>query len=131
MRKKYLATIKRAQERGLPFNLPFEYFRQLKMDDCAYCGTQVMLLKHYCEVMSLKTPWMTIDRKDNSLGYVVGNVVSACFICNRIKSNFFNYDEMCEIGKNFVLPKMKRFEKRALEEFDEWCKYYSFEEDDF
>jgi len=72
--------------------------------------------------MSLKTPWMTIDRKDNALGYTPENVVSACFICNRIKSNFFIYEEMLEIGQKYVKPRMLIFEQEAMDGFEEECK---------
>ena len=123
MRKKYLATQKRSLEKGLEFNLSYDYFKQLKSGDCHYCGTQNIFLAHYCEAMSLKTPWMTIDRVDNTKGYIVGNVVSACFMCNRIKSNFFTYEEMCEIGQKYVRPRMQKFEQEAFENFEEWCNF--------
>jgi len=131
MRKKYLSTIKRAKERGLEFNLSLDYFKQLKSDDCCYCGTPNMFLAHYCEVMGLKTPWMSIDRKDNSKGYIVGNVVSACFVCNRIKSNFFSFEEMLEIGRLHVKPKMEKFKKEAIENYEDWCDQNVFTAEDF
>ena len=130
MRKKYLATKNRAFTRGLDFNISYEYFRQLKLADCHYCGTPNMLLSHYCEVMGYKTPWMTIDRTDNSRGYVIGNVVSSCFICKRIKNNFFTHYEMKKNKKNFVSPKMKKFEQEAFDSFSDWCSTNVFLEDD-
>jgi hypothetical protein len=38
--------------------------------------------------MMAKYPTVTyggIDRKDNTIGYVVGNVVPCCIVCNRAK----------------------------------------------
>ena len=122
MRKKYLATKKRASEKGLDFNISFSYFQQLKLDDCHYCGTTNLLLAHYCEVMGLRTPWMTLDRTDNAKGYIPGNLVPACFVCNRIKSNFFTYEEMLDIGKKYVYPKMKKFERDAFDNFAFCCE---------
>jgi len=93
------------------------------MDDCYYCGVSGMLLQFYCEVMEINTPWMTIDRKDNLKGYLVGNVVPSCFLCNKIKGSFFDVEEMKKIGKQFVAPKLKKFEDEAIEAFGEWCDY--------
>lgn len=121
MRKKYLATKKRAFEKGLDFDLTFDQYTFLKLNDCHYCGTPKLLLSHYCDAMGLKTPWMSLDRKNNKKGYTLDNVVCACFVCNRIKNNFFSYEDMVEIGKNFVAPKMKNFEQEALDSYQDWC----------
>jgi len=42
---------------------------------------------------------LTIDRKDNRLGYVVSNLALSCAQCNRMKGEFLSYEEMLEIGK--------------------------------
>ncbi len=74
---------------------------------------------------------MTIDRKDNLKGYTPDNVVSACFVCNRIKGNFFTYEDMCKIGKEYVQPKLKLYEQEAMDDFEEYCKYnVCLDEDD-
>jgi hypothetical protein len=130
MKKKYSALLIRAREKNLELNLTFEDFRRLKLDDCHYCGVSELLLKFYCDVMGINTPFMTIDRKDNNQGYTLQNCVTACFLCNKIKGNFFSYQEMVEIGKIFVQPKLKVFEKEATESFGEWCEYNVFLEED-
>ena len=49
---------------------------------------------------------LSIDRKDNSLGYEKGNLALACMICNKIKSDFFSEKEMLEIAKKYVTPRV-------------------------
>lgn len=41
---------------------------------------------HYCGGMS-RTGVSGIDRIDSSKGYITGNVLSCCWMCNRAKSN--------------------------------------------
>lgn len=126
MRKKYHSLRARAKKRNLPVTISFEYYAQLKRDDCHYCRVSNILLQFYCEVMGINTPWMTIDRKDNDVGYVPDNVVPSCFLCNKIKGSFFTEEEMCAIGVRFVAPKLKNFEDEAFDAFGEWC-YTNFD----
>ena len=127
MRKKYNSLKSRAKKRKIPVTISFEYFKHLKLSDCHYCGVSSMLLQFYCEVMNIRTPWMSIDRKDNELPYSPDNVVPCCFLCNKIKGSFFTEEEMKKIGKEFIAPKLKKFEDEANEAFDDWCdnRYYS------
>jgi hypothetical protein len=56
---------------------------------------------HYCWVPLVWARYMTkgssmayqMDRKDNALGYIPGNVVACCQSCNYAKCSFFTYDE--------------------------------------
>ena len=130
MRQKYQAIVRRAKSKSLPLDLTFDDFRCLKLSDCEYCGVSEILLRYYCEVMGINTPWMTIDRKDNNKGYTKDNCVPACYLCNKIKGAFFNYDEMKKIGWDFVRPKILCFEKEACESFKDWCDSNIFFEDD-
>jgi hypothetical protein len=123
MKNKYQALLKRAKQKNLDVTLSFSSFKKLKYDDCEYCGISNMFIKFYCEILNINTPWATIDRKDNSKGYTEDNCVSACFLCNKIKGSFFNYEEMKQIGAQFVQPKFKEIEKEAYEAFAEWCEY--------
>jgi hypothetical protein len=130
MRSKFNSLKARAKKNNLPVTMSFELYKELKRDDCYYCGVSNMLLQFYCEVMGLKTPWMTIDRADNSLGYIFNNVVPCCFLCNKIKGSFFSSQEMKLIGKQFIAPKLKSFEKEAFEAFSEWCENNVFDDED-
>ena len=60
---------------------------------------------------------MTIDRMDNAVGYHGVNCASCCYVCNRIKSNFFTADEMKKIGQLFVHPKWDVFNDDVWNDF--------------
>lgn len=61
-----------AKKRGLVFDLPREDFHKLLSAPCEYCGAP-------------PNPVGGIDRVDNGRGYIVGNVVPCCKICNLAK----------------------------------------------
>ena len=122
MKMKFNSLKSSAKKRNLPLNISFEYFKNLKTSNCYYCGVSNIFLQFFCEVMGRKMPYMSIDRIDNTKGYIIGNVVPACFLCNQIKGSFFNEEEMKRIGKEFVAPKLKTFEQEAYELFEEWCE---------
>lgn len=66
------ATYKRgALARNYEFNLSIEEFSFFWNTNCAYCND-------YIEGIGL-------DRKDNSLGYTIDNVVACCTTCNMMK----------------------------------------------
>jgi len=58
----------------LPFELEKEAFEKLVFSECYYCGAP-------------PKPVNGIDRVDNRLGYLSGNVVSCCRRCNRAKDD--------------------------------------------
>jgi hypothetical protein len=131
MRQKYASLKKRAISKNLPVTLTFDQFRYLKLGDCHYCGVSELFIKFYCELMRINTPWMTIDRKNNDLGYTPENCVTSCYLCNKTKSNFFSYEDMLEIAEKFIKPKLKNIEKEATEMFGEWCEMHVDTEEDF
>jgi len=63
---------------------------------CYYCGLK--LNEVYKDKFG-RTKRLTIDRKNNKIGYTIRNIVLACFRCNTIKSNYFTAKEMLRIGK--------------------------------
>ncbi len=95
----------KAKKRGLSAALTYEQFCFLKQGSCEYCSIQLEFIQLHCHKQGIKTPYMTIDRKNNAVGYVWDNCVSCCFVCNRIKGSFFTSDEMKQIGQLFVKPK--------------------------
>ena len=60
---------RRAEKKGVPFDLTVGCFNILIKGDCRYCHRT-------------PTTWFGIDRQIPSIGYVSGNVVSCCFDCN-------------------------------------------------
>ena len=73
-----------AKARDLEFTLTYEQFLALWQKPCRYCGDPI--------------PTVGIDRLDNSLGYVQGNVVPCCTECNRAKltKSEYLYFKHCE-----------------------------------
>lgn len=78
---------KRARIKGLEFNLTVDELKKIKESaECYYCRT--------------KTDVITLERMDNDKGYIIGNVLPVCYICNKLKSNIpFNLEEMRLIGQ--------------------------------
>jgi hypothetical protein len=73
-----------ARRRGLGFTLSFEETRHLFQSACSYCGDPPSLIQKgrpgYGDFV-----YNGIDRIDSQQGYVPGNVVSSCQICNFAK----------------------------------------------
>lgn len=42
---------------------------------------------------------LSIERKDNSKGYIEGNLALACMDCNQVKSDILTFDEMRVVGE--------------------------------
>jgi hypothetical protein len=92
-----------AKSRGLPFSLSFATFKLVILGNCFYCGAIPSLSAH--------GGWSTkklidseivftngVDRIDSKVGYVDGNVVSCCEMCNKMKlhhsgADFFKHIE--------------------------------------
>jgi hypothetical protein len=68
---KYNEYLRNAKSRGYIFNLTKEEFKSFWKQPCHYCGSPI--------------EYIGLDRKDNSIGYTVGNIVPCCYICNRSK----------------------------------------------
>lgn len=62
-----------AKQRNIFFNIDLDFFMSLWEQNCTYCGDKVYTAG--------------IDRIDSSIGYVSGNCVRCCFICNKAKNN--------------------------------------------
>lgn len=72
-----------AKSRGLEWNLTIKQCEVIFQENCFYCGAEPSKVRktginHFV--------YNGIDRKDNTKGHDIGNVVSCCFICNRAKS---------------------------------------------
>jgi len=72
---------------------------------CVYCDLPEELLNKFFDSYNYIANRLTVDCKDNELGYSVGNLVLACKRCNSIKSDLFSFEEMREIGQKFIKPK--------------------------
>jgi len=68
---KYRIYKSNAARRGYSFELSFDEFMTHWQQDCYYCGDPI--------------EFIGIDRKDNSIGYIVDNTNPCCTVCNVTK----------------------------------------------
>lgn len=71
-----------ANRRKLEMTLTIEEFGVLREQPCEYCGS------------ALADTGGGLDRKDNAIGYILGNVVPCCHSCNVFKGDRLSYEEM-------------------------------------
>lgn len=79
-----------AQKRGFDFSLTIGQFKELIFANCAYCGSEPTLSTFKASEEGRRDRELIyngVDRSNSDLGYVVGNCVSCCHICNRAKSD--------------------------------------------
>lgn len=91
------------------FSLTLEEFKGLVLLDCHYCGRPPS--NQYRQVLKGGDRFLTysgIDRMDSTQGYIPGNCVPCCFICNTMKNNL-SYSDFVEhislLYKRLCLPK--------------------------
>jgi len=70
----------------------------------------------YCDITELDTKKylgnrLTIERFDNSLGYILENMGLACSWCNKIRSNILTVEETRQIGQSIIKLKYKHLFK--------------------
>lgn len=98
-----------AKIRGIPFTVNKQSFVEwlnLQSRKCYYCGVEESILSSNKDRKQKK---LTVDRKDNSIGYVEDNLCLACFRCNNLKSNFFTSEEWMEIATKIIRPRIKEY----------------------
>jgi hypothetical protein len=84
-----------AKNRGLSMELTFEQHSLLVTSPCFYCGEDPLILETR----------FGIDRVDNSVHYIIGNCVTACWFCNRAKNEFHVEDfirGMCNVASKLT-----------------------------
>ena len=74
-----------ARQRGHEWTLPDEVASKLLRGSCHYCGAAPSNEMHNGKDRARTISYSGIDRIDNTIGYVVGNVVSCCQTCNLAK----------------------------------------------
>jgi hypothetical protein len=83
--RKYRDKVSSCNNRNIQFSLSISQFRQLLMrKTCAYTGTPLTI---HTQGNPGNTD-LSIERIDNSKGYVKGNVIAVCYSANNIKSVF-------------------------------------------
>ena len=100
-----------------PFNIEMDEFvewYEAQERKCVYCD----IPEEYIPLMAEKygSNWnrLTIDCKDNDIGYRIDNLVLACAKCNITKSNLFTYEEWYEIAQKYMKPKWQALIDKLL-----------------
>ena len=77
-----------AKNKGREFKLTNEEFKRLTSSNCRYCGDVPNKQWFYVKLNHTKTmPYIFngVDRVDSDRGYIIGNCVPCCKICNSMK----------------------------------------------
>lgn len=115
-----------AEKRGVEFDLTAEALESwwnTVSDCCFYCGMQIdeylkvrdfivnysgknieinKFKRFYRSPKHQTIRWMTIDRVKNDFGYTLDNIVKCCWICNSLKSDFFDGEQMKLIAQQII-----------------------------
>ena len=92
--RKFLTKATNASKAGVKFTLTFAQFKKLMMvKKCQYTG---IVLTEPTSTHQIQTD-RTIDRIDSSKGYEAGNVLTACYAVNQLKSVFESPDNPLNI----------------------------------
>jgi hypothetical protein len=92
-----------ASKRGLEWALTDEDFRRLVVSSCHYCGETPKQVS-VPQSENGKFSYNGIDRLNNNMGYVLGNVVSCCGVHNRMKGTM-SYQQFIASCESVVLYK--------------------------
>lgn len=74
-----------AKKRNIEFSLSSSIIRDIISRPCYYCGKLPYQVYRRSKKYNQETLYNGIDRVNNSLGYIEGNVVPCCGVCNRMK----------------------------------------------
>jgi len=96
----YHKLLYKAKTDKTDFNLSLQDIKTLsEQANCYYCQRQVtrgMGRKHHLTDR-------TVDRKDNTKGYIKGNVVVACRRCNLMKGEWLTAEQTLEIARLYLV----------------------------
>ena len=91
---------KNAVAKNLAFELNEDQFRALTQGLCHYCGDPPsQIFRKHRKKGNGKFTYNGIDRKDNSLGYVLSNCVPCCGRCNLTKRSMEYFEFKAYINK--------------------------------
>jgi hypothetical protein len=99
---------KNAKKRGLVWGLSDSQFIQLTSRGCHYCGRAPSNVAYPSESSNGNFTYNGIDRIDNGLGYVEGNVVTCCKTCNWAKGEQSHDEFMSWVASLFQYQLQKQ-----------------------
>lgn len=84
-----------AAKRKLEWNISYDDFKSSCELDCFYCNNKL-------ENRKLSTS-AALDRKDNSVGYTLSNVLPCCSICNYLRQDILTIEETIKIVELLII----------------------------
>tara|TARA_Y100000310_G_scaffold335106_1_gene416345 strand:- start:1281 stop:1895 length:615 start_codon:yes stop_codon:yes gene_type:complete len=76
----------RARRKNMAFDIDRDTFKKLVAESCYVCGCSPSnLMKN--GIFNGSYSYNSLDRLDNSKGYILGNVAPCCKVCNEFKSD--------------------------------------------
>ena len=105
-----------ARKRGLEAPLTNteyrEWFKSQKQV-CGYCFSDVDTINNYLKKIDIKVAFkrLAVDRKNSHKGYVLDNMILACYLCNTSKQAIFSHNDFVEIAQKYIVPKIAKVNK--------------------
>ena len=97
--------VRKAKERTLEVTISYnDFVKFCAVKECHYCATPVLF-----EVYGARGCRYNLDRKDNSIGYSLNNLVVCCQDCNFGKGNRYTYEEWWVMARALKRHRTIRF----------------------
>lgn len=87
--RRFKKSIKVAKRRNLIWDISFCEFEKLCPLPCYYCNNKLQ--------DRIKSTYAALDRKDNSQGYNIENVLPCCATCNYLRGDILSINETKKI----------------------------------
>jgi hypothetical protein len=88
-----------AEKRNYTFNINKEQFREIVSKECYYCNLPPQPICQRSKGHNGQFIGNGIDRKDNTIGYELGNLVPCCIMCNKMKRDYSYGDYINKIRR--------------------------------
>lgn len=97
----FLRYMSGAARRGHEWSLTEDEFRYIVIQDCHYCGASPSSRQYSVYTIDVNG----IDRVDNKRGYIKGNVMPCCTLCNMMKGKL-GYSQFIEHTRQIYFYKI-------------------------
>ena len=88
----------RCKRTGVKFDISKDHFREIAEQNCHYCGAEPTPADADHSRLNGTWSYNSLDRIDNSKGYLPWNVQACCHLCNRLKSDLEEEDFLRHIS---------------------------------
>ena len=93
LERRFVKAKRRANNRKIEWSISLEEYASFAFQECFYCQNKLG------DKVAVSTG---LDRIDNSKGYISGNIVSCCNMCNTIKNDFLSSEEMKQVAQLII-----------------------------